>query len=87
MKNSQLNEIVTEFCPYCEKSTKTLHIVKDTIITIKGEKFEVPCEYYYCTICKEDYDTSKSKYDPIALAMEKYNKIHGTNLGNELVIE
>ena len=55
-------------CPNCEKITDVQHIKTDEEITVKGERINVPVEYYKCLECGDEFDDPKSKYDPLALA-------------------
>ena len=64
-------------CPNCEKITDVKHIKTDEEITVKGERINVPVEYYKCLECSAEFDDPKSKHDPLAIAYKEYRRRHG----------
>ncbi|MFH1931122.1 MAG: type II TA system antitoxin MqsA family protein [Pseudomonadota bacterium] len=66
-----------QICPNCEKITDVQHIKTDEEITVKGERINVPVEYYKCLECGADFDDPKSKHDPLAIAYKEYRRRHG----------
>jgi len=65
-------------CPNCEKTTDVQHIKTDEEITVKGERINVPVEYFKCMECGDEFDDPKSKHDPLALAYKEYRHRHAT---------
>ncbi len=64
-------------CPNCEKKTDVQHIKTTEDITVKGEKINVPVEYYKCLECGVEFDDPKTKHDPLAIAFKVYRRRHG----------
>ena len=65
-------------CPNYEKITNVQHIKTDEDITIKGERINVPVEYYKCLECGSEFDDPKSNHDPLAIAYKEYRRRHAT---------
>jgi len=64
-------------CPNCEEITNVEHIKSAEELTVKGERINVPAQYYRCLKCSAEFDDPDSKHDPLALAYKEYRRRHG----------
>jgi len=69
--------MVKDFCPICEKRTILEVIKTHEELEVRGEKINVPVEYFKCTTCGEEVDNPNYKQDPLVLAYREYRRLHG----------
>jgi len=60
------------FCPNCEKESQLLLVRKPEEFNIRGEVISVEVEYYQCVDCGEEFEVSKSDFDPYEIAYQEY---------------
>lgn len=65
------------FCPNCEKESQLLLVRKPEKFNIRGEVISVEVEYYQCLDCGEEFEVSKSDFDPYEIAYQEYRTRKG----------
>jgi putative zinc finger/helix-turn-helix YgiT family protein len=65
------------FCPNCEKESPLLLVRKPEEFNIRGEVISVEVEYYQCVDCGEEFEISKSDFDPYEVAYQEYRARKG----------
>ncbi len=75
---TEMNKVKTmkHICPNCEKLTNIQYIKTAEEITVKGERINVPVEYYKCLECGSEFNDPKSNHDPLAIAYKEYRRRH-----------
>ncbi len=65
------------FCPNCEKETTLVPVKKTEELNIRGEIIPVEVEYFRCEECGEEFEKSRSGYDPLEIAYGEYRRRKG----------
>jgi putative zinc finger/helix-turn-helix YgiT family protein len=72
------------FCPNCEKESPLVLVRKPEEFNIRGTVISVEVEYYQCLDCGEEFEVSKSDFDPYEIAYQEYRKRKGLLQPNEI---
>jgi putative zinc finger/helix-turn-helix YgiT family protein len=75
---------MNDFCPNCEKEKQLLLVRKPEAFTIRGEVISVEVEYYQCLDCGEEFEVSKSDFDPYEIAYQEYRTRKGLLQSKEI---
>lgn len=62
-------------CPSCEKETDILKINGKETIAVRNEEIEVDVEYFKCTECEEEFESTRD-YDALETAYKIYRNQH-----------
>ena len=60
-------------CPNCEKETVLEHVRTREVIKVRGVPIEVDAEFFKCTECGADFETTRGP-DSLALAYQEYSR-------------
>ncbi len=71
-----MKENTQSFCPNCLKKTEVIHIQQKENVEVRGEYFEVMCDYMKCIECGSEFVQGTSDIDPLKEAYIKYRQKH-----------
>ena len=67
----------SSFCPGCLSVTGLDRITGEEDLEFRGEKFRVLTDYFKCRKCGEEFESLKSKVDPLDAVYREYRRRHG----------
>lgn len=63
-----------DFCPYCGNNTKIEIIEKTDKMTLCNREISFKSHFYYCPVCKRDFQTMEQMDESLVLAQNAYEE-------------